>query len=157
DVTVRWPAWRRGSETSILDIPVDITNNQVILATGPGVNPSPTGSGLAPPPKAGSLTDTSNPITNTPRLRLRDLVSPVGKNGRPDPNGPFEQAGASTIYREQGKRLIAVKFSVRGRDLASAVGEAREKTGDLFRAPYRAVWSGEFEEMEEAEGRLMLI
>jgi cobalt-zinc-cadmium resistance protein CzcA len=157
DVAVRWPAWRRGSETSILDIPVDVSNNQVLLAGGPGWNPSPTGSGLAPPPRVGSQTDTSNPISNTPRLRLRDLVSPVGKNGQPDPSGQYERAGASTIYREQGKRLIAVKFSVRNRDLAGAVAEAREKTKDVVRAPYRAVWSGEFEEMEDAEKRLMVI
>src|SRR5262249_20237976 len=56
-----------------------------------------------------------------------------------------------------GKRLIAVKFSVRGRDLASAVAEAQAKTAPLLRAPYRAEWSGEFQEMEEAEHRLMYI
>ncbi len=53
--------------------------------------------------------------------------------------------------------MIAVKFSVRGRDLASAVAEAQEKTKDLFKPPYRTVWSGEFEEMEKAEARLMII
>jgi cobalt-zinc-cadmium resistance protein CzcA len=157
DVTVRWPAWRRGSETSILDIPVDIVNNQVILSSGPGLNPAPVGSGQATPSKTGSLTDTSNPITNTPRLRLRDLVSPLSKEGRPDPSGQFERGGASMIYREQGNRLIAVKFSVRGRDLAGAVAEAKEKTKGIVDAPYRMVWSGEFEEMEKAEQRLILI
>ena len=123
DITVRWPQWRRGSETTILDIPVDITNNTVLASAGPGVNPSPTGNGLPPPPKVGSQTDTSNPISNVPRLRLRDLVSPIGPGGKPDKNGSYERAGASTIYREQGKRLIAVKFSVRGRDLAGAVAQ----------------------------------
>jgi cobalt-zinc-cadmium resistance protein CzcA len=157
DVAVRWPKWRRGSEETILDIPVDIVNNQLVLASGPGVNPSPTGSGQAPPSKVGSQTDTGNPITNTPRLRLRDLASPVGDNGEPDSHGHFERAGASTIYREQGERLIAVKFSVRGRDLGGAVAEAREATQDLFQPPYRAEWSGEFQEMEEAEGRLLII
>ncbi len=53
--------------------------------------------------------------------------------------------------------MIALKFSVRGRDLGSAVDEARAKTKDLFQIPYRAVWSGEFEQMEEANGRLMWI
>jgi cobalt-zinc-cadmium resistance protein CzcA len=157
DIAVRWPRWRRGSETSILDIPVNVINNQVVPAPGPGPNPSPTGSGLPPPAAAGSQTDTSNPITKTPWLRLRDLVSPVGKDGRPDPPGRFERAGASTIYREQGNRLIAVKFSVRGRDLAGAVAEAQEATRGLIPAPYRAEWSGEFEEMEAAEGRLLWI
>jgi cobalt-zinc-cadmium resistance protein CzcA len=157
DITVRWPHWRRGSETSILDIPVDVSNNQVILAAAPGPNPSPRGSSLPPPPTIGSQTDTSNPITNTPRIRLCDLVSPVGPDGNPDPDGHFERAGASTIYREQGKRLIAVKFSVRGRDLASAVAEAKAQTKDVFHSPYQAEWSGEFQEMQEANQRLLLI
>jgi cobalt-zinc-cadmium resistance protein CzcA len=157
DVTLRWPKAYRSSETSILDMQVDITNNQVVPVAGPGFTPSPTGSGVAPPTTAGSLVNTANPISNTPRLRLRDLVSPVGRNGAPDPNGTFERAGASTIYREQGKRMIAVKFNVRERDLGSAVAEAKEKTKDLFQPPYRAVWAGEFNEMEKAQQRLLLI
>jgi cobalt-zinc-cadmium resistance protein CzcA len=112
--------------------------------------------GVTGPAVPGSQVDTGNPITNTPRLRLRDLVSPVGRSGAPDPKGSFERAGASTIYREQGNRLIAVKFSVRGRDLAGAVAEAQEKTADLIQSPYRAEWSGEFEEMQQAQKRLMI-
>ena len=53
--------------------------------------------------------------------------------------------------------MIAIKFSVRGRDLGGAVGEARARTERPLPGPYRAVWSGEFEEMEDAEGRLMFI
>jgi cobalt-zinc-cadmium resistance protein CzcA len=157
DIAIRWPGALRGSETSILDIPLDVTNNQVVVAAGPGASPSPTGSGHGPPATSGSPVSTANPLSNVPRLRLRDLVTPVGKNGAPDPNGSFERSGASTIYREQGKRVIAVKFNVRGRDLAGAVAEAKEKTADLFQPPYHAVWGGEFEEMEAAERRLMWI
>ena len=40
DISLRWPQWRRSSETSILDIPVDITNNQVVPGQGPGFTPS---------------------------------------------------------------------------------------------------------------------
>jgi cobalt-zinc-cadmium resistance protein CzcA len=158
DIAVRWPTWRRGSETSILDIPIDVLNNQVVQPQGPNFVPSATGSGTAPPATAGTLADTSNKLSNTPRLRLRDLVTPVGEDGAPDPNGQFEHHGASDIYRENGKRMIAVKFSVRGdRDLGSAVDEAREKTAPLIQSPYRAVWSGEFEQMEDANGRLLVI
>jgi cobalt-zinc-cadmium resistance protein CzcA len=157
DISIRWPKWRRDNETSILDIPVDIINNQVVLTQGSGFTPTASGHALPPPAVRGSLADTSNPISNTPRLRLRDLVTPVGADYSPDPNGQFNRAGASTIYREQGKRLIAIKFSVRGRDLGSAVDEAKAKSKDLFQIPYRAVWSGEFEQMEEANGRLMWI
>jgi cobalt-zinc-cadmium resistance protein CzcA len=157
DIAIRWPRRLRNNETSILDIPVDIINNQVVLPQGPGLVPWATGSGRAAPNTAGTWARTDNPITITPRLRLRDLVSPVGDDGAPDPGGQFERAGASDIYRENGKRMIAIKFSVRGRDLGGAVDEARSRTKDLFQSPYRAVWSGEFEEMEEAEGRLLII
>src|SRR5262249_38233291 len=80
-----------------------------------------------------------------------------GPDGAPDPKGSFERAGASTIYREQGNRLIAVKFSVRGRDLAGAVAEAQSKTREIVKPPYRVVRTGEFPEIETAEGRLLLI
>jgi cobalt-zinc-cadmium resistance protein CzcA len=129
----------------------------VILPQGSSPVPSATGHALPPPTPAGTLANTANPLSNTPWVPLRDLVSPVGEDGAPDPDGQFERAGASDIYREDGKRMIAVKFSVRGRDLAGAVAEAREQTRDLFEPPYRAVWSGEFEAMEDAEGRLMII
>ena len=157
DITLRWPKLLRESESSILDIPLDITNNTVVLGTGPAPAPNPLGSGSAMPSQTGTPANTANTFGNTMRLRLRDLVSPVGKNGSPDPKGSFERAGASTIYREQGKRFIAVKFNVRGRDLAGAVDEAKEKTKDLFEPPYRVQWDGEFQEMEIAEARLMIV
>ena len=157
DISIRWPKRLRNSETSILDIPVDVGNNTVVQAQGPGMVPSASGTSLAPPSTSGTLADTSNPISSKPRLRLRDLVSPVGEDGAADPGGQFERAGASDIYREDGKRLIAVKFSVRDRDLAGAVDEARRKTSGLFQSPYRDVWSGEFEEMQDAESWLKVI
>jgi cobalt-zinc-cadmium resistance protein CzcA len=61
------------------------------------------------------------------------------------------------IFREQGKRMIAIKFSVRGRDLAGAVDEAKSITADLITTPYRSEWGGEFEQMQESEARLKLI
>jgi cobalt-zinc-cadmium resistance protein CzcA len=157
DISIRWPKWRRNDEASILDIPVDIINNQVVLPQGSGFTPNASGHALPPPAVSGSLADTSNPISSTPRLRLRDLVTPVDRNLEPDPYGSFVDAGASTIYRENGHRMIAIKFSVRGRDLGSAVDEAKERTKDLFQIPYHPVWSGEFEQMEEANGRLLWI
>jgi cobalt-zinc-cadmium resistance protein CzcA len=136
---------------------VDVGKNQVVLAQGSGFTPNAAGHALPPPAVAGSLADTSNPISSTPRIRLGDLVTPVGADYVPDRNGRFNRAGASTIYRENGKRMIAIKFSVRGRDLGSAVDEAKVRTKDLFKIPYKEVWSGEFEQMEEANGRLMWI
>jgi cobalt-zinc-cadmium resistance protein CzcA len=81
----------------------------------------------------------------------------VAADGSPDPHGSFQRPGASTIYREQGLRMIAIKFDVRGRDLGGVVSEAQEKAREMIQAPYRTEWSGEFQEMEEAEDRLMFI
>ncbi len=86
-----------------------------------------------PPTSAAAWPTRRNPLSATrPRLRLRDLVTPVGEDGARRPQRPVRDGPApSMIYREQGKRLIAVKFSVRGRDLAGAVAEAQEKTKDI--------------------------
>ncbi len=95
-----------------------------------------------------------NDLSQVPRRRIIDLVSPRDSQGEPDPQGSFMQPGASDIYREQGRRLIAVKFDVRHRDLASAVTEARQKIAGLGPAPYRLEWSGEFQDMQQAEAKL---
>ena len=87
DISVRWPKKLRSSEADILDIPVDIGNNTVVQNSGPGVIPAAIGTGLASPSVVGTTANTANPIANTPRLRLRDLVSPVKDDGSPDPTG----------------------------------------------------------------------
>ncbi|MGH7169889.1 MAG: efflux RND transporter permease subunit, partial [Gemmataceae bacterium] len=166
-ITLRWPERLRSSEDAILKIPVDITNNQTssflsgvapTRITGGSVGLSSLGTSLAMPGLHGSLWNgTLNYLSANPQRPLRDFVTPHDEQGRPDAKGRFVRAGASTIYREQGERLIAVKFSVRNRDLASTVEEAQQKSLHLFSGAYRAVWSGEFEEMQEAEGRLMYI
>ena len=65
-------------------------------------------------------------------------------------------SGASFIYRENQERYIPIKFSVRGRDLGSAVLEAQQKIAQLVQLPsgYRLEWVGEFGELQEAIGRL---
>ena len=75
---------------------------------------------------------TMNDLSRTPRRRLGDLVTPLGPDGKPNPGGSFVQRGASDIYRDQGERLIAIKFDIHGRDLAGAVAEAKRKTKDLI-------------------------
>lgn len=168
DITLRWPSRLRGDEESILAIPVDVTNHIVTSGMVPNLPQTPTtgassgvasvGTSVTMPSPYGSVFNANvNNIGGTPRRRLGDLVTPLDDNGRPKPNGSFIRPGASTIYREQGNRFIAVKFSVRERDLASAVAEAKHATASLFKAPYRAEWSGEFQGMEEAERRLLYI
>ncbi|WP_165075839.1 efflux RND transporter permease subunit [Paludisphaera rhizosphaerae] len=70
--------------------------------------------------------------------------------------------GASYIYRENNRRYIPIKFSVRGRDLASAIAEAQRrvddpKTGADLPRGYSIIWSGEFAQMQQANARLMWI
>lgn len=55
------------------------------------------------------------------------------------------------------QRLIALKFSVEGRELGSTVAEAQKAIAPLIEPPLLVEWSGEFEQMEEAEQRLMLV
>ena len=93
-----------------------------------------------------------------PRIPLRYLVSPVGPDGRPDPGATsFVRSGGSIIARENGKRFIAVKFSVVERDLASTVKQVREEVEPLYQAPYWFEMGGEFEQMGDAEARLLVI
>jgi heavy metal efflux system protein len=67
--------------------------------------------------------------------------------------------GASEIYREGNQRYIAIKYSVRGRDLGGAVEEAIGKVSARVALPrgYRIDWEGEYESEKRAEARLFLI
>jgi len=67
--------------------------------------------------------------------------------------------GASYVYHEAVKRIIPVKFSVRGRDLGGAVAEAQQRIAQNVKLPngYRMIWAGEFEDLEKAQERLEVI
>ncbi len=67
-------------------------------------------------------------------------------------------SGASFIYREQQQRYIPLKFSVRGRDLGSAVLEAQHKVEEQVKLPggYHLEWVGEFGNLQEALQRLAI-
>lgn len=68
-------------------------------------------------------------------------------------------SGASFIYREGQERYIPIKFSVRGRDLGTAVIEAQKKVADQVLLPggYHLKWVGEFGNLQEALGRLEIV
>jgi len=70
-----------------------------------------------------------------------------------------EHDGASEIYREGNQRYIAIKYSVRGRDLGGAVEEAIRKVSQQVQLPrgYRIDWEGEYESEQRAEARLLII
>ncbi len=67
--------------------------------------------------------------------------------------------GASTIYREGNSRYIAIKYSVRGRDLGSTVRQAIEEVGQKVKLPegYHLDWTGEYESQQRANRRLAII
>src|SRR5580700_2375020 len=67
--------------------------------------------------------------------------------------------GANGIYREGNSRYVAIKYSVRGRDLGSAVEEAIAKVGQQVTLPvgYRIDWAGEYESQQRAQRRLMIV
>ncbi len=67
--------------------------------------------------------------------------------------------GASLIYREANSRYIGVQFSVEGRDLASAVGEARRKVDAAVKLPmgYKFDWGGEYKEYLASQQQMKII
>jgi len=67
--------------------------------------------------------------------------------------------GGSEIYREANSRYIAVKYSVRGRDLGSTVEEAIRKVSADVKLPtgYSIDWAGEYENQRRSERRLLLV
>ena len=70
-----------------------------------------------------------------------------------------ERDGGSEIYRENNQRYVAVKYSVRGRDLGGAVEEAIQKVNQQMKLPrgYHIDWEGEYESEKRAAARLAVI
>ena len=91
--------------------------------------------------------------------------------GAPGPNGTIAQiplsevatiklvSGAAYIYREQQERYLPIKFSVRGRDLGSAIREAQDKVAEQVQLPpgSRLEWVGEFGNLQDAIKRLSIV
>jgi cobalt-zinc-cadmium resistance protein CzcA len=67
--------------------------------------------------------------------------------------------GASFIYRQDNSRYIGVQFSVEGRDLAGAVGDAIQQVNDKIKLPqgYRLDWGGEYTEYTASRAQLNVI
>ena len=70
-----------------------------------------------------------------------------------------ERDEGSEIYREGNQRYVAIKYSVRGRDLGGAVEEAIKKVNAQVQLPrgYHIDWEGEYESQKRAEARLLII
>lgn len=67
--------------------------------------------------------------------------------------------GAFMVYRENGRRYIPVKFSVRGRDLAGTIQEVQSKLKSSIRLPegYHYEWAGEYDSLRREQQRLAII
>jgi cobalt-zinc-cadmium resistance protein CzcA len=88
------------------------------------------------------------------------LVSPSGERVALSQLCKIEERdGASEIYREGNQRYVAIKYSVRGRDLGGAVEEAIQKVNSQLQLPrgYHIDWAGEYESEKRAEARLFVI
>jgi len=70
-----------------------------------------------------------------------------------------ERDGGSEIYREGNQRYVAIKFSVRGRDLGGAVEEAIHKVNAEVQLPrgYHIDWEGEYESQKRSARRLSIV
>jgi len=88
------------------------------------------------------------------------LLSPTGERVSLAQLCNIEVAdGASQISREANQRYIAIKYSVRNRDLGGAVREAIDKVGKQVNLPagYHIDWAGEYESQQRAQRRLSII
>jgi heavy metal efflux system protein len=67
--------------------------------------------------------------------------------------------GGSEIYREGNQRYVAIKYSVRGRDLGGAVEDAMKKVQEQVKLPpgYHIDWEGEYESQKRADERLLIV
>jgi cobalt-zinc-cadmium resistance protein CzcA len=98
---------------------------------------------------------------NTPES-IRNILLPTPDGGRV-PLGQVANVslkqGAFQIYRENDKRYIPVKFSVRGRDLASTIQELQGRIEQEVKLPqgYSYEWAGEFDSLRKEQQRLSII
>ncbi|MEZ4403373.1 MAG: CusA/CzcA family heavy metal efflux RND transporter [Kofleriaceae bacterium] len=68
------------------------------------------------------------------------------------------RATAGLIAHEQGKRRLVIGMNVRGRDLGSALGDARRKVEALPHLPgVRLEWGGQYQALAEAKARLAIV
>jgi len=93
---------------------------------------------------------------------VRKILIPTAAGGRVPLHrlANIEQVeGPSTITREWQRRRIVVQCNVRGRDVGGFVEEARERISAEVSLPqgYYVSFSGQFEHMERARLRLMIV
>jgi cobalt-zinc-cadmium resistance protein CzcA len=88
------------------------------------------------------------------------LVSPTGERVALSQLAKIEVSdGASEVYREANSRYVAIKYSVRGRDLGGAVEEAMRLVQQQVKLPvgYHLDWAGEYESQKRSQRRLLIV
>jgi cobalt-zinc-cadmium resistance protein CzcA len=70
-----------------------------------------------------------------------------------------KHSGPILIFRDNNERFVALKFSVRGRDMGSTIAEAQKKVNAAIKLPkgYRMEWQGDFENQQRASTRLAIV
>jgi cobalt-zinc-cadmium resistance protein CzcA len=99
-------------------------------------------------------------VADVEAVRRLPILGPAGEKLTLGSVAQIEiKPGFARIYREENARRIAVKLSVRGRDLGSLVrdGSARVAKAVTLPAGYSLNWSGAYENQQRAQQRLMLI
>jgi heavy metal efflux system protein len=93
---------------------------------------------------------------------IRGILLPTPDGGRV-PIGQIADVetrdGAFMIYRENGRRYIPIKFSVRGRDLATTIQDLQRQLTDKIKLPsgYNYTWAGEFDSLRKEQRRLAFV
>jgi heavy metal efflux system protein len=93
---------------------------------------------------------------------IKDIQLPTPDGGRV-PLGQVAKVtlheGAFMIYRENGRRYIPVKFSVRGRDLAGTMNDVQQRLMQSVRLPegYHYEWAGEYDSLKKEQRRLAIV
>ncbi len=93
---------------------------------------------------------------------IRDIQLPTPDGGHV-PLGQIANIslheGAFMIYRENGRRYIPIKFSVRGRDLAGTMNDVQGQLLQSVRLPegYHYEWAGEYDSLKKEQRRLAIV
>ncbi len=103
----------------------------------------------------------AGPYRSTPQA-IQDirLVSPSGERVSLAQVTRMDTTdGAEEVYREDGTRYVAIKYSVRNRDLGSTVEEAIAKVNRQVKLPqgYKLDWAGEYESQKRSSRRLLIV
>jgi heavy metal efflux system protein len=98
---------------------------------------------------------------NTPEA-IRGILLPTPTGGNV-PLGDVADVslrqGAFMIFRENGRRYIPIKFSVRGRDLAGTIQDVQRRLSERVHLPegYHLEWAGEYDSLQKEQRRLVFI